>query len=521
MGKAATPSTINVTNPATGESLGEVRAYTTDEAWKAVQRAKNAQRRWATVSVADRARIVDRFRDLLLDNARSMCELISRENGKVLQESLQMEVFSIVDLAAYFAARAPAILGQKSIKMHLLKHRRSYLHYRPRGVVLAIAPWNFPFAIPFGETIIALLAGNAVVLKPASLTPMACLEGRRLFIEAGLDPDLFQVIPCPGRVASELIDRGVDYVNFTGSTAVGLRVAELCGRKMTPCSMELGGKDPAIIMPDADPDVVIGSLVWGAFSNAGQVCASVERAYVHESLYDRIVEGVVEKTAALRVGNPLVDGTDMGAMTDPAQLAVVVGQMERAVAAGATVLTGGKQLDGAGQFYAPTVLVDVNDDMECVREETFGPTLPIMRYTDISDAVERANRSEYGLNAYVYTRDRVAGRGVAERLEAGTVMINECLITHAAPETPWSGVKMSGMGRVHSDDGMRDLCVARHVNEETLPTMKWSPFWQPYSHHMFDTLLGAARALYRSGVSGRATGASEAAKSVAAMLRGR
>jgi succinate-semialdehyde dehydrogenase/glutarate-semialdehyde dehydrogenase len=498
---------IEVRNPANGEKIGAVKSFTAEEAREAIARARQAQKSWEAAGLDARIRVIRRFADVLLERAEEMCEAISRENGKVLQESLQMEVFPIADLANYFAGRAHDILAPRRISLHLLKHRRSYLHYRPRGVLLIISPWNFPFSIPFGEVVMALLAGNAVILKPASLTPMIALKGRELFDEAGLDRDLFQVLPCPGRVGSEMIGMGVNYVNFTGSTAVGVQVAELCGRHLIPCTMELGGKDPAIVLPDADLDIVTGSLVWGAFANAGQICASIERAYVHESLYDEVVRRVVEKVQKLKVGDPFVDGTDMGPMTDPGQLAIVVRQVDDAVAQGAKALTGGKRSEGPGQFYLPTVLVDVTEDMEAVREETFGPTLPIMRYANLEDAIERANNSPYGLDAYVYGKDPAEMRRVAERLEAGTVMVNETLFTHACPETPWGGVKMSGMGRVHSDDGLRDLCVAYHVNEEVLPTMKWSPFWQPYSHKMYQALLGMARTLVHSDLSTKASGA--------------
>ncbi|MCC6526485.1 MAG: aldehyde dehydrogenase family protein [Polyangiaceae bacterium] len=512
---------IEVRSPATGEKIGEVKSFTGDEARDCILRARAAQRTWEAAGLAERARVIRRFADVLLDHADEVCELIARENGKVLQEALQMEVFPIADLAVYFASRAEEILKPRRIDLHVMKHRRSYLHYRPRGVMLVIAPWNFPFSIPFGEVVMGLLAGNAVVLKPASLTPLIALKGRELFDEAGLDPDVFQVLPCPGRVGSEMIGMGVEYVNFTGSVGVGQVVAAECGRQLIPCSMELGGKAPAIVLPDADLDVVTGSLVWGAFANAGQVCASIERAYVHESVYDEVVRRVAERTARLRLGDPLADGTDVGAMTDPGQLAVVERQVEAALAAGARALTGGRRAPGPGLFYPPTVLVDVTEQMECAREETFGPTLPILKVRSVDEAILRANDSIYGLNAYVYTRDKAEGRRVAERIEAGTVMINETLITHACPETPWQGVKKSGTGRVHSDDGLRDLCIGYHVNEEVVPTLKHSPFWQPYSHQMYRTLLGAARTLYRSGLGPRAAAAKDLLGSILDLVRSR
>jgi succinate-semialdehyde dehydrogenase/glutarate-semialdehyde dehydrogenase len=381
------------------------------------------------------------------------------------------------------------------------------VHYRPRGVVLVISPWNYPFTIPFGEVVMALLAGNAVILKPASLTPLIALAGRDLMLKAGLDPDLFQVLPCPGRVASEMIEMGVDYVNFTGSTGVGKIVSQLCGKHLIPCTMELGGKDPALVLPDADTDLVAGSLVWGAFTNAGQTCASIERAYVHERIYDEVVRKVVARVNALVVGNPLEDGTDMGPMTDPEQLGVVERQVQDAVARGARALTGGSRLQGEGLFYPPTVLVDVTDDMEAAREETFGPTLPIMRFSSIADGIRRANDSIFGLDAYVYGRDRDQTARVAQQMEAGTVMINETLFTHAAPETPWGGVKQSGVGRVHGDEGLRHLCEAYHINEETVSAPAWSPFWQPYSHRMYRALLGMARLLSHSKASQKVSGA--------------
>jgi acyl-CoA reductase-like NAD-dependent aldehyde dehydrogenase len=514
-------SVIEVTNPATGDVIGSCKSHTAEEGRAAIERARAAQKRWAAKPLKDRIAVIRRFKDILLDRAEELCELVSQENGKVLQESFQMEVFPIVDLANYFCSRAPDILAKKQIPLHLLKHRRSYLHYKPRGVLLIISPWNFPFSIPFGEVIMALLAGNAVVLKPASLTPLIALKGRELFDAAGLDPDVFQVLPCPGRVASEMIEMGVDYVNFTGSTGVGVQVAATCGKNLIPCSMELGGKDPAIVLPDADLDIVVGSLVWGAFANAGQVCASIERAYVHESLYDEVVRRVTDRVNALKVGDPFASDTDMGPMTDPGQLDQVIAHVDSAAANGATILTGGKRLDGPGQFFPPTVMVDVDDEFEAVKDETFGPTLPIMSYRSVDDAIARANNSPFGLNAYVYGKCKDEMRRVAEQLEAGTVMTNETLFTHACPETPWGGVKMSGVGRVHSDDGLKDLCIAYHVNEEVLPTMKWSPFWQPYSNKMYKALIGAARMLQHSELGEKSSGAIDFAKNVSQLIRNR
>lgn len=491
-------------NPATGEVVGDTRTFDEEEARAAIARARIAQKRWEAAGLDHRVRVIRRFRDALLHRADSVSRLITRENGKTLQEAMAFEVLPIIDLATYFADRAESILARRPIQLHLMRHRRSYIHYRPRGVVLVISPWNFPFTIPMGEIVMALVAGNAVIQKPASLTPLIAVESRKLFDEAGLDPDLFQVLPGKGALGSKMIEMGVDYVNFTGSTGVGVRVSELCGRLLIPCSMELGGKDPAIVCADANLDYAAGSIVWGAFANAGQVCVSIERVYADRSIYQPLVDRIVERTKRLRQGNPL-DDVDIGAMTDPKQIDVLQHQVDDAVARGACVLTGGKRLEGPGQFFPPTVLVDTTDDMEVVKEESFGPLLPIMPVDSEEEAIERANDSIYGLNADVYTSDRERGRRIAERIEAGTTIINEALFTHACPETPWGGVKQSGVGRVHSDDGLRDLCVAYHVNEEAVPyPVAWSPFWQPYSHKMYERIMSVTRAVYGSGISGKA-----------------
>jgi succinate-semialdehyde dehydrogenase/glutarate-semialdehyde dehydrogenase len=497
---------IVVRSPSTGDVLGEVKSYTFEEGVEAIQRAKAAQKKWAAKSFRERAATLKRFQFALVDRADEVCTLIAKENGKPLTEAMFTEVFPVIDLTSYYRRKAACILRDKSIWMHLLVYRKSYINYRPRGVVFCISPWNFPFTIPTGEIVMALMAGNAIIQKPASLTPLIALKTRELFDQAGLDPDLYQVLPMPGATAFDLIKEGVDYVNFTGSTAVGERVAAECGRLLIPCSMELGGKDPMIVCEDANIKHAAGSMAWGAFANAGQVCASVERAYVHESIYDKVVEQVVERTKRLRTGNPLEDGVSVGAMTDAHQMEIVARHVEQARAAGAKVLTGGQQLPGPGQFYPPTVLVDADEKMDIVAEETFGPVLPIMKFHDDEEVIARANNSRYGLNAYVFSADTKRARRIAERLEAGTVMINEVLITHGLCETPWGGVKKSGLGRVHSAEGLRSLCVPYHINYDLLPQGSWSPFWHPYLFRVFQMLWGSVKLLFGGGFGNKLRG---------------
>ena len=479
---------IEVFNPANGKRIGEVPSFSMDESLAALRETREAQAKWARIPIAQRLEIIKTFGEILHERADEVARLLSAENGKPLYEAYIHEVLPVIHLTAYFVKRAEKILAPKPIPIWVFKNRKSYIHYKPRGVTLIISPWNYPFTIPAGAVIMNLIAGNGVLLKPASLTPLIAYKMREIFDAAGLDPKLFQIISGPGRMAEELIEKGppyINFVNFTGSTEIGKVVASLCGRHLIPCSMELGGKDPAIVCEDADIALAARSIVNGAFGNSGQICASVERVYVHKNVFDIFVKEVVKLTRELIQDDPAVNvRTDIGSMTSREQLEIVQRQVEDAVRKGAHVHTGGKLSDKGGMFFEPTVLTHVTDDMEVLQEETFGPVLPIMSMEDDREAIRKANEGIYGLSAYVFTKDTGKGRRIAEQIEAGTVMLNETLITHAFPETPWQGFKESGTGRAHSDDGLRDLCLPCHVNYDTMPIPRllWKKFWvwHPY-----------------------------------------
>ncbi|MGB9601098.1 MAG: aldehyde dehydrogenase family protein, partial [Myxococcota bacterium] len=308
---------IEVYSPLNQKKIGEVKVFSLDEAKEAIKRAKEAQKYWGGLSLEERCKKILDFADVLYKRAEEVARLISSENGKTIYESYMFEIIPVLHLTAYFARNASRILSPKKISISVFKNRASYIHYKPRGTMLVISPWNFPLSIPGGEVIMGLIAGNAVILKPASLTPLIAVKLRELFDEAGLNKDIFQVITGPGALASQMIETGeFNYVNFTGSTRVGREVASLCGKMLIPCSMELGGKDAAIVCHDADIDAAARSVVWGAFANSGQICASIERAYVHESIYDEFVQKVVEITKSLRQDNPIENpDADIGAMT--------------------------------------------------------------------------------------------------------------------------------------------------------------------------------------------------------------
>ncbi|HEY2746578.1 MAG TPA: aldehyde dehydrogenase family protein [Polyangia bacterium] len=477
-------------NPATGEVLGEVRESSAAEIRDAVSRARGAQAAWGALSVKERCERVGRFRDLVVARAEELCALISAETGKTRAEALSMEVMIIADLITYFAKRAPRILAPEPISLHLLKNRASYLHYQPRGVVGIIAPWNFPFGIATGEMAMALIAGNAVVLKPSEVTPLIALKTKELYDASGMPTELFQVVPGRGAAGAALIDSGIDYCIFTGSTATGKKVGAACGERLIPCTLELGGKAPAIVCADADIDRTARALVWGAFANQGQVCVSVERVYAHQSVHDELVAKIIANVDKLRPGQ------DTGSMTWERQTEIVEERIASAVKEGAKVRTGGKRQGDKGLAFAPTVLTDCRQDMEVMKKEIFGPVMPIMKVRDEEEAVALANDSSLGLMAYVFTADKKKGQRLAEKIESGTTMVNDVLITFGAPETPWAGVKQSGVGLTHSDRGLQDLCQTRHVNYDRI-ALKKELWWYPYSDKVYKQTLKMMRWIFR------------------------
>jgi len=479
-------------NPATGETLGSVPDMSVDEVRAAVQRARTAQLAWRNLPVDERCRRVKRYAVELMSRAEEVIDLIVAEGGKTRQEALGMEVAVVADLVNYFCKHAPKLLGRQPIPLHLFKHRSSYIHYVPRGVVGIIAPWNFPFSIPMGEVMMSLITGNAAVLKPSEITPMIALKAKELHDDCGLPPDLFQVVTGRGRTGAALIDAGIHYCVFTGSVATGKQVAAACGERLIPCTMELGGKAPAVVCADADLDRTAKAITWGAFANSGQVCCSVERVYAHQSIHDELVERMAAEIDKLRQGDGASDKVDVGAMTWDKQVDHVEAIVADAVGAGAEVVRGGKRLDRDGLFYAPTLLTRCNHDMDVMRKEIFGPVVPVMKVVSEAEAVALANDSHLGLLAYVFTKDRTKAKRLAEQIEAGTVMINDVLNTYGCPETPCGGVKQSGIGRTHSEIGLKDLCEVRHVNADrvALPRELW---WYPYTDKGYKLMLRGMR----------------------------
>ncbi|HLL75106.1 MAG TPA: aldehyde dehydrogenase family protein, partial [Pyrinomonadaceae bacterium] len=442
------------------------------EVGAAVARAREAQGGWGARSFGERAAVFMRAREIILAELDEIASLIAREAGKPAAEAVAMELVPSLDLMRHFARETGRMLRPQRIPIgqYELMGRRSRLVFRPVGVVGIISPWNFPWATPLGEVVMALMAGNTVVLKPSELTPLVGVKVGDVLGRAGLPEGALEIVTGDGRTGAALVESNVNKIMFTGSVATGRRVAEAAARNLVPCVLELGGKDPMIVLEDADIEAAARAAVWGAFANCGQACASVERCYVHESIAQEFTERVVARARALRQGPGCGEegSCDVGAMSSERQREIVEEHLRDAVARGARVLAGGGRGRETGYFMQPTVLTNVDHTMEVMREETFGPLLPLMTFKTEDEAIRLANDSPYGLTASVWTRDVPRGERIAERVEAGTVMVNEVLYTHGIAQTPWGGVKLSGIGTTHGRSGLMELVHAKHVHTNRL-----------------------------------------------------
>ena len=482
-------------DPSSGEEMGRVPLLTSADVSAAVTRARQAQPAWAKLSFRARAQFILAAREIVLSQVEEIAALIARETGKPPAEAISMEVTPTLDLMQHFARNAERMLRRQKIDIGQfeLMGRSSYIVHKPLGIIGIISPWNFPWATPLDEVVMALIAGNAVVLKPSEFTPFTALKIGEVFKQAKLPEGLVEIVTGDGSTGAALIEAGVDKVMFTGSVATGKRVAEAAAKHLTPVVLELGGKDPMIVLEDANLVNAARAAVWGGFANAGQACASIERCYVHESIAKKFTELVVKETRKLKVGVPTEHGVDLGSMTNERQLRIVESHIEDALEQGAQIETGGHRIEtDGGWFHEPTILTNVDHSMEVMREETFGPVLPIMTFKTDDEAVRLANDSPYGLTAAVFTSDIARGRRLAERIDAGTVMVNEVIYTHAIAQTPWGGVKQSGYGRTHGRLGLLELVTPQHIHTNRVP---WLPdvWWFRYSAQAANLFRGLAR----------------------------
>jgi acyl-CoA reductase-like NAD-dependent aldehyde dehydrogenase len=490
---------IAVLNPATQETVGTIPIFTDSEIAAAVERARAAQERWAATSVSNRLNLIHRFQQLLSEQKHELASVIAQEAGKPVAEALSTEILVVLDAARYLLKHAGEFLRPEPVPHSnpVMKLKKGMVLREAYGVVGIISPWNYPFSLPAVQTLAALVTGNAVVLKPSELTPFSSLELQRLLREAGLDHDLMQVVTGEGRAGEALIHTSIGKLVFTGSVATGKKVAQAAAARLLPIVLELGGKDPMIVLEDADIDVASSAAVWGAFMNSGQTCLSVERCYVHASIYERFLESCVARTARLRQGPGSDGATDIGPMIHARQLQTVERHVQDAIARGARLLAGGRPASHLGSnFFQPTILADVTHAMDVMSEETFGPVLPVRSFKTDDEAVALANDSEFGLAASVWTRDKKRGEALARRIRAGTVMVNDVVACFGISEAPHGGIKASGIGRTHGRYGLEEMVWPKYVDSDRLPGMKklwwygYGPAFQQQMSGFIDLLFG-------------------------------
>ncbi len=470
-----------VVSPADGRAFAEASLLDREQAGAALESARAAFPAWSRLSFAERGRHLLRLHDVVLEEADAVAALIAKEQGKPAPEAHAVEIFPALEALKHLALHAEEVLRDDPVEGQVLlfAHKDCRLVYEPYGVVLVITPWNYPFFLSMSGVAEALAAGNTVVLKPAPPTTLVGLRIGEMAVKAGLPEGVLNVVSVDDAGAAALVDDArVSKIMFTGSVATGKKIMAGAAKNLTPVVLELGGKDPAIVCKDADLGRAAQGIVWGAFLNAGQTCASVERVYVEKEVAEPFLARVVEETKKLRLGDPTQAGVDVGPMTLDRQRRIVVEHVDDARARGAKILTGGQEPEGPGYFYPPTVLAGVDHSMKIMREETFGPVLPVMAVDSLDEALRLANDSDYGLTASGWTRDPQTAARLQRELKAGTVTINDCVSSCGEPSAPWGGYRKSGIGRTHGLAGLREMVQVKYVTND--PSRRPAPWWFPY-----------------------------------------
>jgi succinate-semialdehyde dehydrogenase/glutarate-semialdehyde dehydrogenase len=512
---AAVTARLESFNPATGDLIGTVPTTAPDDVQAVVDAVAQVQPFWSQLTLGDRARYLERTAQVVLDESDEIRDLIVSEQGKPRNEAFTMEILPTVDALHWIARAGQEILAEEPVGMPqlFLKTKRSAFVYEPLGVIGIISPWNYPWSIPLGEVALALMAGNGVVLKPASLTPLIGERIVRVLERAGIPEGLVRVVHGPGTGAALVESDPAAKIFFTGSVETGRGVGEACARQLKGSVLELGGKDPMIVLPDANLEHAVSGALWGGFANAGQTCSGIERVYVMRDVAEAFVAGVIAGAERLRVGDPMSWDTEVGPMISEEQVATVRELVEDAVASGAELRCGGPSSAGP-RFYAPAVLTGVTHEMRIMREEVFGPVLPIVVVDSEDEAIRLANDSAFGLGASVWTSDRSKGERVAAELQSGMVWINDHMFSHGACQCSWGGVKESGLGRTHSKFGLYE-CVNVKLRVWEGSAVR-DPWWHPYDETLGRALRASAMVLY-GRPSGRARALREGARPLLAL----
>jgi succinate-semialdehyde dehydrogenase/glutarate-semialdehyde dehydrogenase len=483
---------LSVAAPFTGEHVGTIPQAERADVEHAVERAHEAQERWAETPVDERAAVMLRLHDLVLDRKDELMDVMQLEAGKARKDAHEA-ILDLPTTSRFYAHRAEEWLSRDRPRGAFPVVTRTEVNHHPVGVVGFITPWNYPLVLTLSESVPALLSGNAVVVNPAEQTPFTAMKAKRLLVEAGLPPDCFQVVTGDGEPIADPLIEAVDYFSFTGSTKVGREVGATAARHLTDFSLELGGKNAAIVLPDADLDRTVRGLLQGCFASAGQLCISFERLYVHEDVHDEFLERFVAATADLELGTAYSFEVDVGSLISERQLEKVRDHVEDAVEKGATVETGGEHRPDVGPyFFEPTVLTGVPDDAMAKDLETFGPVTRVEPVADVEEAVRKANDTDYGLNGSVWTGDAARGRAVARRIEAGTVGVNDAYIAAwGSVGAPMGGMKDSGVGRRHGEEGF-----FKYTGSQTVATQRFVPTG-PREGESFEDWAGNIQLLLR------------------------
>ncbi len=493
---------IQSKNRWTGEVLGEVEVMGPEQVREVVEKSRKAQREWAKLSPQERAEELKKVIPALLNRKQKIVEILTKETGKPPLEALSGEIFTILESLEYAIYKGPALLEPKKISHRMMKILKTYAYYSPYGVVGLITPWNFPFFLSFGPAISALIAGNSVVIKPSEFTPLSVLEIVKVFEDAGMPENLVSVVTGYGETGEALIRSGVDKISFTGSVATGRKVASLCGELLIPVTMELGGKDPMIVLKDAPLERAVKGALWGGFCNSGQICASVERVYVEEPIYNHFLELLKEEAHHLRQKGENPYETELGPMNNDKQYEIVASQVEDALQKGAKALVGGK---GEKPFFSPTILVNVTPEMRIYKEETFGPVVIVDKIKDVDEGIEKANNSPYGLTASIWTQDEERAFELANKLDFGFVFINDHLGASGAGEVSWGGFKESGFGKTRGPEGILEMAKLKYASED-ITGASTAPYWFPYTQEKYERFSEVIDQIYGGGLLARLTG---------------
>jgi acyl-CoA reductase-like NAD-dependent aldehyde dehydrogenase len=494
------------TNPATAETFAQVSLLDAGQAAEAIAAARAAFPAWSRTSFAERAGLLDRWREAIVDEADDIARLIEREQGKTAAEALVAEVLPSLEALKHLSEHGEDLLRDEPLGpgQLLLAHKRARVVYAPYGVILAIKPWNYPWGQSLPVLAAALVAGNTVVLKPAPATTLVGLRMGALAHKAGLPDGVVGVLAVDDGVAASLVeDPRVGKIVFTGSVGTGRKVMAAAAKNLTPVVLELGGKDAAIVCRDADLEFAARGIVWNAFMNAGQTCSSVERVYVERPVLEPFLAKVLEEARRVRLKDEAGAG-EVGPLTLERQRRVVEAHLADAVARGARVLLGGERAGGPGLFYKPTVVVDVDHGMTLMKEETFGPVLPVMAVDTLDEAIRLANDSDYGLTASGWTRSAQTAERLQRELVAGVVSINDHSSSFAEPQAPWGGMKASGIGRIHGRAGLREMVQPKYVSFDR--GRKPALWWYPYDAEYRALVSGVAPALYAKSFARRLAG---------------